>query len=53
MTSAPLDLIVLTAVGLITVQSIGNQRHYTANCASPLFTELRGIVLKTFGLTDV
>ena len=43
----------LAAVGLITAQSIGNQKHYTANCASPLYTELRGIVLKTFGLADV
>ncbi len=43
----------LTAVGLITVQSIGNQKHYSVNCTSPLFTELRGIVLKTFGLADV
>ena len=43
----------LTAVGLITAQSIGNQKHYTANPASPLFAELRSIVLKTFGLTDV
>jgi predicted nucleotidyltransferase len=43
----------LTAVDLITVQSVGNQKHYTANCASPLYTELRSIVLKTFGLADV
>lgn len=43
----------LTAVGLIIAQSVGNQKHYTANAASPLFTELRGIVLKTFGLADV
>jgi predicted nucleotidyltransferase len=43
----------LAAVELITAQSIGNQKHYTANCASPLFTELRSIVLKTFGLADV
>ena len=43
----------LTTVGLLTVQSIGNQKHYRANCTSPLFTELRGIVLKTFGLADV
>ena len=43
----------LAAVGLIKAQSIGNQKHYTANCASPLFAELRSIVLKTFGLADV
>jgi hypothetical protein len=43
----------LSAVGLINVQSIGNQRHYSANRASPLFTELRSIVIKTFGLADL
>jgi len=43
----------LATVGLITAQYIGNQKHYTANSASPLFTELRSIVLKTFGLADV
>ena len=43
----------LAAAGLIMAQSIGNQKHYTANCASPLFTELRSIILKTFGLADV
>ena len=43
----------LAAVGLITTQFIGNQKHYKANCTSPLFTELRSIVLKTFGLADV
>jgi len=43
----------LTAVGLLTVQSIGNQKHYTANRTSSLFAELRSIVLKTFGLADV
>ncbi|MBS0357872.1 MAG: transcriptional regulator [Proteobacteria bacterium] len=43
----------LAATGLITVQSIGNQKHYEANQASPLFSELRSIILKTFGLADV
>ncbi len=43
----------LTAVGLVTLQVIGKQRHYQANQLSPLFAELRGIVLKTFGLADV
>ena len=43
----------LATVGLITMQSIGNQKHYSANCTSPLFTELHSIVLKTFGLADV
>ncbi|MCW5588893.1 MAG: hypothetical protein KIT27_04440 [Legionellales bacterium] len=43
----------LAAAGIITTHAIGNQKHYTANCSSPLFAELRGIVLKTFGLADV
>lgn len=43
----------LAAVGLINTRSIGNQKHYMANCDSPLFAELRSIVLKTFGLADV
>ena len=32
---------------------VGNQRHYQANASSPLFAELRGLVLKTVGLADV
>ena len=51
--AAQRELEKLAAAGLITPQSIGNQKHYTANRASPLFTELRSIVLKTFGLADV
>jgi predicted nucleotidyltransferase len=34
------------------VRAVGNQRHYQANGASPLFTELCGIVQKTMGLAD-
>ena len=30
----------------------GHQEHYQANAASPLFGELRNIVLKTVGLAD-
>ena len=41
-----------TVAGLITVTPIGNQKHYQANQAMPFFTELRSIVLKTFGLAD-
>lgn len=39
--------------GLITMTTIGRQKHYQANRASPVFSELRGIVLKTFGLAEV
>ena len=38
--------------GLVTVSKIGNQKHYRADPESPVFEELRGIVLKTFGLTE-
>lgn len=47
------ELAKLTAAGLITVNKIGNQKHYQANREAPIFEELRGIVLKTFGLADV
>lgn len=43
----------LAATGLLSVTKIGNQRHYQANRQSPIFGELRGIVLKTFGVADV
>lgn len=43
----------LSAAGLLTVTKQGNQRHYQANPASPVFAELRGLVLKTMGLADV
>ncbi len=43
----------LAGAGLITFRAIGNQKHYQANSVSPLFGELRSIVLKTFGLADV
>jgi len=38
--------------GLVSVSKIGNQKHYRADPESPVFEELRGIVLKTFGLTE-
>lgn len=43
----------LAAVELVTVTRVGNQNHYQANRAAPIFSELRSIVLKTFGLFDV
>lgn len=47
------ELADLTAAGLLTVRQQGNQKHYQANAASPVFAELRGLVLKTVGLADV
>ena len=43
----------LTTVGVLVVEPVGNQRHYRANRNSPIYAELRGIALKTFGVTDV
>lgn len=42
----------LTQTGLLTVTTIGNQKHYQVNSDAPIFNELRGIVLKTFGTAD-
>ena len=47
------ELADLSAVGLLTVRKQGNQKHYQANAQSPVFAELRGLVLKTAGLADV
>jgi predicted nucleotidyltransferase len=47
------ELAKLADSGLVTVSKIGNQKHYQANRAAPIFEELRGIVLKTFGMADV
>lgn len=42
----------LTDSGLVTATRIGNQRHFQANRAAPLFQELRSIILKTVGLAE-
>lgn len=43
----------LLMAGLVTIDPRGNQLHYQANGGSPIFKELRGIVVKTFGIADV
>lgn len=43
----------LSGAGLLSVRKVGNQKHYQADRQSPIFEELRGIVLKTFGVGDV
>jgi predicted nucleotidyltransferase len=40
----------LESSGLLTTERRGNQKHYQANPASPIYQELCGIVQKTFGL---
>ena len=47
------ELAALEASGLVSATRVGNQKHYRANRASPIFEELRGIVLKTFGVAGV
>jgi predicted nucleotidyltransferase len=46
------ELVRLVRSGLVTVRAVGNQKHYQANPASPLFHELRAITQKTVGLAD-
>jgi predicted nucleotidyltransferase len=42
----------LAAAGLITAEMRGNQKHYQANAASPVFAELRGLMVKTLGIPE-
>ena len=46
------ELANLAQSGLVNVSRVGNQKHFQANPASPIFTELCGIVQKTVGLAD-
>jgi predicted nucleotidyltransferase len=50
--AAQRELARLEESGLIVARRIGNQKHYQANAASPLFSELRNIVMKTVGLAE-
>jgi predicted nucleotidyltransferase len=47
------ELVGLSAAGLLLVSRQGNQKHYQANASAPVFAELRSLVQKTMGLTDV
>ncbi|WP_051230692.1 nucleotidyltransferase domain-containing protein [Haliea salexigens] len=40
----------LCSVGLVTETRQGNQNHYQANPANPVYSELKGIIDKTFGV---
>jgi predicted nucleotidyltransferase len=46
------ELAALANSGLVTVISVGNQKHYQANPESPIFAELCSIIQKTVGLVD-
>lgn len=43
----------LSGAGLLTVKNIGNQKHYQANPDSPIYEELKGIIRKTFGISEL
>lgn len=43
----------MLAVGILNMTRIGNQHHYQANPDCPIYSELIGIVKKTFGIADV
>ena len=43
----------MTSSGLITMTTIGRQKHYQANKNCIIFQEVKAISLKTFGLSDV
>ena len=47
------ELARLSDCGLLTVKRIGNQKHFQANPDSPVFPEIRSLVLKTFGAIDL
>jgi predicted nucleotidyltransferase len=46
------ELASLSQSGLVTVKPVGNQKHYQANPASPIYDELCGMVRKTVGLAE-
>jgi predicted nucleotidyltransferase len=50
--AAQRELAKLEESGLVLGRRVGHQKHYQANAASPLFAELRNIVLKTVGLAE-
>jgi predicted nucleotidyltransferase len=43
----------LVKVGLVVRNNGGNQVYYQANSNSPVFNELRGLIMKTAGVADV
>ncbi len=43
----------MRSAGILTMTRVGNQHHYQANPACPVYEELLGIVKKTFGISDV
>ncbi len=50
--AAQRELAKLVESGLVTARRVGHQKHYQANSESPLFSEIRAIILKTVGLAE-
>ena len=46
------ELAKLERSGLVTIERLGNRKHYRANQAAPIFEDLRGLVEKTVGLAE-
>lgn len=46
------ELAALTAAGLILIKKVGNQKRYQVNQSAPVYSELQGIIAKTFGVGD-
>ena len=46
------ELARLAEAGLVLTTAVGNQKHFRANRAAPIFSDLRAIVLKTVGLAE-
>jgi len=42
----------LSDAGILVVSKLGNQSHYQANKDNPIYSELKQIVQKSFGITD-
>src|SRR5687768_2754789 len=47
------ELSLLSTAGIITREQRGRQVYFQVNRESPVFDELRGLVIKTSGLVDV
>jgi predicted nucleotidyltransferase len=47
------DLAALTRAGIILRTARGHQVYFRANRGSPVFEELRGLVVKTFGVVEI
>ena len=47
------ELNALAAAGVLTRKPVGNQVHFQANAACPIYEDLRNILKKTVGVADV